>query len=87
VDSTTLTGEEPEGYLRYLLGRIGTHPVNRVEEPLPWNVDPPGAAVTRGWRHWRIASLLSTRPKPNLAEFRLSEIDPFPVQTRKVPMH
>ena len=38
IGTGKLNGIDPEGYLRNILSRIAQHPINRIEELLPWNV-------------------------------------------------
>ena len=41
IRTAKLNGIEPEAYLRDVLGRIGAHPLNRLDELLPWNIKRP----------------------------------------------
>jgi transposase len=35
-----LNGIDPEAYMTTVLRRIAGHPINRIEELLPWNLFP-----------------------------------------------
>ena len=38
IGTARLNGLDPEAYLRYVLSRIGEHPIKHIEELLPWKV-------------------------------------------------
>ena len=40
VETAKLNGLDPQAYLREVLTRIADHPINRIDELLPWNIGP-----------------------------------------------
>lgn len=48
VETAKLNGLDPEDYLRQVFERIAEHPINRIDELLPWNIGRPLHAPEHG---------------------------------------
>ena len=40
IETARLNGVDPEAWLVDVIGRIADHPINRIDQLLPWNWSP-----------------------------------------------
>ncbi len=46
IETAKLNGLDPEAYLRDILARVADHPINRIGDLLPWNLETHARPVT-----------------------------------------
>jgi transposase len=62
VETAKLNGLDPQAYLQEVLTRIADHPINRIDELLPWNIGQHALGQVR--QEQRLAAGGSTHPGP-----------------------